>query len=863
MPKLFTFRLLLTTLLCWLNARAASAQVLDQSFQPTVLKTPFASVIQSGVNTLAVQPDGKVLAAGGFDFVNGSLTGKLQRFDAAGNPDAAFNVGGTGANGFISSIVLQPDGKILVGGGFTTFNGQALPMVVRLNANGSLDTGFSFGTASSFRQIGSIALQPDGKILVGSGTTFSSGPNPSGALVRLLPTGALDPAFNGGTTVTSGVITTILVQVDGSIVVGGSFQGFNGQQLGNLVRLTSNGALDPAFAYNTPTTNATAVASVTALVQQPDGRLLVAGAFAQNGATTTQRLVRLLLDGTMDGNFQPGTGPNNSVRSLALDASGNILLGGTFTQVNGVNRNRVARLTATGTLDANFGDPAGANATVNAVALVPGGQVLVGGVFNQYNAVANSGGLVRLNAGTGVLDSQFAPNIEARGTITQAVPLPNGQTLVAGNFLQFNSAALPGLPNAVRRLNADGTLDASFVSQAPPVAVTIQAVQPNGSFYALGTVPGFSTGTGNSTVTRLLASGGADNSFTAQSFGGATGSANTIYYLNGAVGVANGQLLVFGFFGRYGTLTGLSGLVRLSPDGTPDNTFGPTGLPATGRISQVVVHSGGKLIVVSNDFTNGSTTLVRLNANGTPDNTFSVGTAAGTGASYTVLVQPDGRLLVSGSFTSFNGQSTPYGLTRLTVNGTPDPTFSGLAAGYSVRQMQPDGRLLVFSSTNSATNASNRLLRLNPDGSVDNAFVPVAIPSGIFLGDDVVNGVVFQPTDGKILLYGSFRYVAGPVRIGLARLTNIGLATRAATAIRPLSLYPNPAQAAVTVVLPAATQPRPATLLDLNGRPVRRWTLPAQQTETRLNLEAIAAGMYLLQVRGQDTVYQQKLVVAP
>ena len=856
-----TLRRLLAGFILWLGSAALGhAQTLDPAFQPTTLKTPMALVLQSGVNTLAVQPDGKVLAAGGFDFVNGTLTGKIQRFDAAGNVDATFNVGGTGANGFIAAIVLQPDGKILVGGGFTTFNGQALPMVVRLNANGSLDAGFSFGTASAFRQIGSLALQPDGKILVGSGAPFASAPNQPGIIVRLLPNGAVDPSFNPGpASVAGGVVSAMLVQADGNIVIGGSFYSYNGQTLNSPLRLTSSGALDPTFAYNTPAVNATVLGSVTALLQQPDGRLLVAGTFTQSG-TPNQRLVRLLLDGTMDGSFQPGTGPNNSVRSLALDASGNILLGGSFTQVNGVSRNRVARLTPTGSLDASYGDPTGANNNVNAMALLPGGQVLVGGIFTQYSG-ANTAGLVRLSAGAGLLDLTFAPVLEARGSIAQAVPLPNGQTLVAGSFTQFNGAVVPGLPNAVRRLNADGTLDAGFVSQAPAVAVSIQAVQPNGSFYALGTAAG-SSPTG-STVTRLLASGTLDNGFTAQTFGGATGSTSSLYFLNGAVGQANGQLLVFGLFGRYGTLTGLSGLVRLNPDGTPDNTFGPTGLPTNGRVSQVVVQPGGKLVVVSNDFNNGSTTVVRLNANGTPDNTFSVGTAAGAGASYSVLMQPDGRLLVSGAFTSFNGQSTPYGLTRLTVNGANDPTFSGLAASYTLRLVQPDGRILASSSTAPIASASNTLLRLNSDGSRDAGFSPVATPSAFFFGDDVITGVALQPADGKILLYGSFRYVAGQVRIGLARLTNIGLATREAMAALPLNAYPNPAHEAVTVVLPAALQPRPATLLDLRGRVVRRWVVPAQQAETRLSLEALATGLYLLRVQGADALYQQRIVVAP
>ena len=842
--------------LAWLAVAPLRAQTLDPSFQPTVLKTPLQAGLQLSVNTLAVQPDGKVLMAGGIDFANGSLTGKLQRLNPDGTTDAAFNPGGTGANGFIAAVLLQPDGKILVAGGFTTFNSLPRALLVRLNANGSLDPSFAFApTPADYRQLTALALQPDGKIVVGSGLSFAT--QSSGGVVRLNSDGSADPTFNAGTGITAGLARTLLVQADGKILVGGAFTMFNGQAVGNLVRLNATGSVDASFNINSsPTPGAGNGGVVRSLVQQPDGKLLVGGSFITFDGQPAVNLTRLLLNGTADPAFQPNTNAttgSGTIVSVKLEANGGLIIGGTFTQYNGVARNRIARLDASGNLDPNFALGTGPNVAINDVALTPAGRVLVGGGFTQYDGQPY-GGVARLNA-TGMVDPGFAASIEARGIVNQAVPLPTGQLLVAGNFTQFNGQPLSGSTNSIRRLNSDGTIDASF---APPTPTgTIQAVQPNGSFYVLGTGPS------GSTVMRLLASGALDNAFTAQPFGGVTGSANATYFLNGAVGLANGQLLVFGYFGRYGTLTGLSGLVRVNADGTPDNSFGPTGLPSNGRVSQVAVQPSGKLIVVSNDFTTGVTTVARLNANGTADNTFSVGTAAGAGGSYVVLVQPDGKLLVSGGFTSFNGQVAPYGLTRLTVDGAPDPTFSGLAGSYSVRRVQPDGRILVFSSTSPATNASNTLLRLNTDGSVDNAFAPVAIPTSVFTGDDVVLGVVLQPTDGKILLFGSFRYVAGQVRIGLARLTNIGLATRAATAIRPLSLYPNPAQVAVSIDLPAAAVARPVVLLDLNGRPVRHWTMLARQATVRISLDAVPAGIYLLQVRGDDVVYQQKVVVAP
>ena len=127
-------------------------------------------------------------------------------------------------------------------------------------------------------------------------------------------------------------------------------------------------------------------------------------------------------------------------------------------------------------------------------------------------------------------------------------------------------------------------------------------------------------------------------------------------------------------------------------------------------------------------------------------------------------------------------------------------------------------------------------------------------------------------TDGRLLVSGGFtsfsRQVA-PFGLtcltvdGAADPTYMGLATRSAVAVQPLGLYPNPARAAITIEMPAALAVRPATLLDLSGRIVRRWTVPARQGSAVLLPDAVPAGLYLLQVRGGDALYQQKLVVIP
>ena len=218
------------------------AQTLDPTFQPTVLKNSLAGLgIGTAPQFVVAQPDGKLLVSGGFDFMNGTLAGKVQRLNPDGTVDAGFNPGGAGANGFVGAMVLLPTGKIMLGGGFTAYNGVPSFTVARLNANGTLDPSFAptAAIATARRQVGAVAVQPDGKVLVGGGYNFDTGLG-DGSLYRLNPDGTLDTSFNVGTGVTTSSVTgvfvrSIFVQADGKIVVGGTFSAFNGQPVGNVV----------------------------------------------------------------------------------------------------------------------------------------------------------------------------------------------------------------------------------------------------------------------------------------------------------------------------------------------------------------------------------------------------------------------------------------------------------------------------------------------------------------------------------------------------------------------------------------------------------------------------------------------------
>jgi len=159
---------LLITAFCILagtNRVSAQAGTLDPTFNPTDVGFGIGAGTNSFVNASVLQPDGKIIIGGGFGTFNGAVRNRVARLNADGSLDDTFDPGG-GGNNSVYSIALQLDGKIVIGGAFTIFNGSVRNNVVRLNADGTLDNTFNPGSGSN-NTIRAIALQPDGKILIG------------------------------------------------------------------------------------------------------------------------------------------------------------------------------------------------------------------------------------------------------------------------------------------------------------------------------------------------------------------------------------------------------------------------------------------------------------------------------------------------------------------------------------------------------------------------------------------------------------------------------------------------------------------------------------------------------------------------
>lgn len=333
----------------------------------------------------------------------------------------------TGANATVRAIVLDPAGNILVGGQFTQLTGRQGPVIrhgiARLTAAGEIDPGFNPDADGTVK---AIARQQDGMVLIGGlFSSLAGGAVPRNSIARIEVDGSVDPLFDPGA---DGDVNDIVVQPDGKILVAGSFTALAGS-CARLCRLNPDGSLDSAF-------QAGADGPVLDLVLQPDGRVLAGGFFEHlggggSGNAPVRQIGRLNVDGSIDGTFSAGA--NSFVFSLGLQRDGKVIVGGFFTELNGVERNRIGRLNSDGTLDESFNP--GADDNVRVVAVQPDGRILMGGDFTSIGggsgAATTRTYIGRLNA-NGVVDATFAPALD--DFVTAIAIQSNGRVLVGGNF---------------------------------------------------------------------------------------------------------------------------------------------------------------------------------------------------------------------------------------------------------------------------------------------------------------------------------------------------------------------------------------------------------------------------------------------
>lgn len=315
-------------------ARLNTNGFLDLTFNP-------GGGVNDAIYALALQGNGQMIIGGSFTAYDGRVRHHLARLNADGSLDGAF---APVVDGEVYALAVQGDGKILLAGMFTSVNGTARNRVARLHADGTLDTGFNPGSGAD-NAIYALALQSDGKVVIGGGFTRYNGVGRN-AIARLEANGALDAGFTTGNGASGGIVYALAIQQwDGKVLMGGYFTAYNGVARNYIARLNSNGSLDTGF---NPGTGAGG-GGVVSMAVQSDKKVLIGGYFTTYNGVARSGIARLKTDGSLDADFYPGSGAiGGGVLALAAQSDEKVVLAGGFTSYGGTAKQRIARINTGG-----------------------------------------------------------------------------------------------------------------------------------------------------------------------------------------------------------------------------------------------------------------------------------------------------------------------------------------------------------------------------------------------------------------------------------------------------------------------------------------------------------------------------------
>ena len=377
-------------------------------------------------------------------------------------------VAGIRANNAVNHIELQSTNKSIISGSFTTYNNLATPRIARLNTDLTLDQTFvSSGPNPSNNPPMDMVVQSDDKIvLTGWFTGFSGGSNGFG-IARLLSNGALDTNYNiggSGTSANTGYSNnmpySLALQTDGKVLLGGDFYYYNGVQRLGIVRINTNGSIDTSF--NPTALNTYYRSVVTGITLQTDGKLILLGFFSPPSAGATQKnIIRLNADGSIDTTFTAGDTVGSQsyngtlgvslyspIAKAVVQPDGKIIIAGAFDKYNTTNVKSLVRLNANGSIDTSFNTALGVERAINELILEPTtNKPIIGGEFTLFGSTAVKK-LIRLNT-NGSLDTSFSIGTGTTDTPSSSCPFcrnyikslklqPDGKIIVGGKFTTFN-----------------------------------------------------------------------------------------------------------------------------------------------------------------------------------------------------------------------------------------------------------------------------------------------------------------------------------------------------------------------------------------------------------------------------------------
>ena len=359
-------------------------------------------------------------------------------FNPSGTLDTSFNIG-TGFDSFVYATSIDSSGRTVAGGLFTSYNGSTQNRLARINSNGSIDTSFNVGTGFN-NTVNATAIDSNGKILVGGEyTTYNS--STQNRLVRLNSDGTKDNSFNVGTGFDA-TVWALAVDSNGKILVGGNFTSYNGSAQNYLIRLNSDGTKDTSFDIGTGFVGFTggSIGLVTEIVIDSNGKILIGGNFTSYRSSGSSYLIRLNSDGTVDTSFNTGSSFDSWVVSIKIDSSGKIVAGGNFELFQGLSQNKIVRLNSDGSKDTSFNIGIGFGlGLVYSLDIDSSGKVLVGSNISTYQGVSQPY-LVRINS-DGSRDTTFNTGIGPNSVVFTTNIDSVGRYIIGGFFTLYNGTS--------------------------------------------------------------------------------------------------------------------------------------------------------------------------------------------------------------------------------------------------------------------------------------------------------------------------------------------------------------------------------------------------------------------------------------
>jgi uncharacterized delta-60 repeat protein len=389
---------------------------LDPTFNGTGIVTTNNAPVEEA-RDLVIQPDGKIVVAGSAgtsSFFNGTLLDfQLARYNPDGSLDTTFGSGGIVTTDIdeidtLEAVALQPDGRIVVTGATSSGSVGEKLVLVRYNADGSLDT--TFGSGGIVRMIGGagvepaqdLVIQPDGRIVVAGGSYDEVSDTIFFTVYRFDTNGSFDATFgSGGIAIApfSGFAVGhqaygVALQADGRIVVAGTGRNGAADTDFAVARFNTDGSFDTTFGsggYAFTDVSGTGEDDVARdLVIQPDGKIVVVGYPTESSEGAAFGVTRYNADGSPDTTFGAGgvvvttIAGDTQADGVTLGAGGTIVVAGKAMAIL-----RVARYDSSGSLDPSFGasgivtTPVGSDSAANAVAVQSDGKIVAAGLGNR------------------------------------------------------------------------------------------------------------------------------------------------------------------------------------------------------------------------------------------------------------------------------------------------------------------------------------------------------------------------------------------------------------------------------------------------------------------------------------------------